>query len=188
MLRFMMSWGWMACLLLIVGCGQGKSPEEEGLDTPAWLVDGNETSEKHTGPNPKPGSKVAEEAPSRTRDPAEPHGELKLQLQPGTMFPLKKQILTTLDQAASDGTKQRIETELKLQMAIKVEQVAEGSTLLSVRYRRIEFQQSMNGKTFVYQSNNPPAEIPIAARAYQDRKSTRLNSSHGGISRMPSSA
>ena len=37
-------------------------------------------------------------------------------------------------------------------------------------------------------ANTTPAKGPLAPRAPQDRKSTRLNSSHTDISRMPSSA
>ncbi len=167
---------WMALILLSTGCNQ-KAPtdEEAALDVPDWLSSGGEQSlsKKTDGgvaeqPTEEPHSGVGATAPRPRRNPQEPRGELKLQLQTGEQFPLKKQVVTTLVQTASDGTVQEIQTELRLLMAIQVEEVASGRTRLGVKYNRVEFEQTMDGQTLVYRSTNPTAQIPVAAQAYHD--------------------
>ncbi len=146
----------MALGLLLTGCNSQKPVEgEAATDVPDLSSIGNEL-----GPSAAPSS--------RAQQPQEPRGELKLQLQPGDRFPLKKQVITTLVQTAGDGTVQQIRTELRLMMAIQVEAITKGRTRLAVRYNRVEFEQTMDGQTLVYHSVNPPAQIPVAARAYHD--------------------
>ncbi len=147
---------WMALGLLAAGCNSQKPAEGEAA------TDVTELSSSGVEPDP------AAAASSRTQNLPEPRGELKLQLQPGERFPLKKQVITTLVQTAGDGTVQQFKTELRLMMAIQVEEVTQGRTRLAVRYNRVEFEQTMDGQTLVYHSVNPPAQIPVAARAYHD--------------------
>jgi Family of unknown function (DUF6263) len=143
---------WMALGLFVTGCNAKKPSEgEAATDVPDLSSIGDESAPS-----------------SRTQIRQDPRGELKLQLQPGDRFPLKKQVITTLVQTAGDGTVQQIQTELRLLMAIQVEEVTRGRTRLAVRYNRVEFEQSMDGQTLVYHSVNPPAQIPVAARAYHD--------------------
>ena len=147
---------WMALGLLVAGCNSEKPVEgEAATDVTDLSSVGNESA---------PAAAPA----SRAQNPAEPRGELKLQLQPGDRFPLKKQVITTLVQTAGDGTVQQIQTELRLMMAIQVEAIEKGRTRLAVRYNRVEFEQTMDGATLVYHSVNPPAQIPVAAQAYHD--------------------
>ncbi len=167
---------WMALILLSTGCNQ-KSPTEDeaALDVPEWLSSGGEES-----PSKITESGVAERSTEESppeqgatalrprRAPPEPRGELKLQLQTGEQFPLKKQVVTTLVQTASDGTVQEIQTELRLMMAIQVEEVASGRTRLGVKYKQVEFTQTMDGQKLAYRSTNPPAQIPVSAQAYHD--------------------
>ena len=113
------------------------------------------------------GDEEAEPA-ARPRDPKEARGELKLQLEPGEMFPMRKRVITSLVSTATDGTETKIQTELRLLMAITVEDVAGGRTKLGVKYNRVELDQDMDGQRLEYRSNNPPAQIPLAAQAYHD--------------------
>ena len=148
----------MAIGLLVVGCTSQKPPGEEAAEDATELSSiGDEHEPQVAAKDPQ--------AASRTR---EPRGELKLQLQPGDLFPLKKQVITTLVQTSSDGTVQEIQTALRLMMAIRVEEVTNGRTRLGVRYQRVEFDQMMDGRKLAYRSTNPPAEIPVVARAYHD--------------------
>ena len=168
---------WLALSLLLTGCNQQKpSDEEASMDVPDWLSSSGDDASEET---PRRGressseiqqavSESEETAPRDPQEPREPRGELKLQLQPNEQFPLRKQVVTTLIQTASDGTQQRIQTELELLMAITVEEVTAGRTKLGVRYNRVKFEQNMDGQKFSYRSTNPPAVIPIAARAYHD--------------------
>jgi len=169
----------MAICLLVTGCNQAKSPDEEGaLDVPEWLSKESGGKSKGDGESdsldsgsdvskPEIQQVAAERLANNPRLQDEPRGELKLKLQPGEQFPLKKKVVTTLVQTASDGTQQEIRTELELLMAIQVEEIVAGRTRLSVRYMRVAFQQDMDGQKLVYRSTDPPSDVPVAARAYQ---------------------
>jgi hypothetical protein len=164
---------WMALSLLLAGCTSQKPSDEEGaLDVPDWLSKSGESSAEETPDSPEGADRTETasgvQTASATRPAREPRGELKLQLQPGVQFPLKKQVVTTLSQTAADGTVQEIRTELRLLMAITVEEVANGRTRLGVKYNRVEFDQILDGQQISYRSNSPPAEIPVAAQAYHD--------------------
>jgi Family of unknown function (DUF6263) len=167
---------WMALVLLSTGCNQSASTDDEAaLDVPEWLSNDSATSRSDQYKNTAADSPTEELASGQaapgnrpTREAREPRGELKLQLQMGEQFPLKKQVVTTLVQTASDGTVQEIQTELRLLMAIQVEEVANGRTRLGVKYNRVEFEQTMDGQKLAYRSANPPAQIPVAAQAYHD--------------------
>lgn len=164
---------WMALILLSTGCNQNTPTDEEAaLDVPEWLSNDGNASRSSRTENAEAEAPAEEVSSSRAASgahtPREPRGELKLQLQTGEQFPLKKQVVTTLVQTASDGTVQNIQTELRLLMAIQVEEVANGRTRLGVKYNRVEFEQTMDGQTLVYRSASPPARIPMAAQAYHD--------------------
>jgi len=165
---------WMAMIVLVSGCNQQNAADKEAaLDVPEWL-----TNEEEKLPSDQPRRGAESENSDRDirqavlsdnhSDLREPRGELKLHLQPGVQFPLKKSVVTTLLQTASDGTEQRVQTELGLLMVIRVEEVVAGRTRLGVRYNRVEFEQSMDGQKLVYRSDNPPVVIPVAAQAYHD--------------------
>ena len=152
----------LALCVLFNGCNQQNAGDQVAdMDAPDWL---SEDEDSQTS------SRTDRDTESRptARAEREPRGELKLSLQPGVQFPLKKNIRTTLVQTASDRTEQRIQTDLGLLMAIQVEDVKDGRTLLKVRYNRVDFEQSIDGHKIVYQSSNPPARIPLAAQAYHD--------------------
>ena len=51
-----------------------------------------------------------------------------------------------------------------------------------------EINYYLNCKKLVKKLNRTPEKIMVKSMAIRDRKSTRLNSSHSGESRMPSSA
>lgn len=175
---------WMALVLLAVGCTQQKpaADADAAMDVPDWLSSDSSESEsdKLTSRNKEIDdadlNDVGEEEPTaRTlsgeqplSEPEELRRKLKLQLQPGEQFPLRKQVMTTLLQTARDGTQQKIVTDLRLLLTIQVEEVSAGRTRLNVRYNRVEFKQNMDGQEFAYRSDNPPTEIPVAARAYHD--------------------
>ncbi len=174
---------WMALAVFAVGCTQQKPVDDEAaMDVPDWLSSDSSESgpdKRVSNSNDDSDSELNHEAGEepttqpaskgqRTSAAKELRGELKLQLEPGEQFPLRKQVVTTLLQTASDGSQQKIVTDLRLLLAIQVEEVAAGRTRLSVRYNRVEFKQNMDGQEFAYRSDNPPAEIPVAARAYHD--------------------
>lgn len=158
------------CLLSValLGCNQQPAGEKGVLDAPDWL-----TSEEGAsgGPREDDGQvDVADEAPSssRKRPPKEPSGELKLQLTPGSRFPLRKAVTTTLTQESADGTIQRIQSDLELLMVIQVEEVARGRTRLGVKYNRVVFEQTQDGHKQKFDSQHPSAQIPPVAQAYYD--------------------
>lgn len=122
----------------------------------------------HSNTEEADSAEVQAEPPRRPRNPSEPHGELKLTLKPGEMFPMKKRVITSLVSTATDGTETRVQTELRLLMAITVEEVTGGRTRLGVKYNRVEIEQDMDGQRMEYNSNNPPEQIPLAAQAYHD--------------------
>ena len=167
---------WMAIGLTLAGCNQqNPSDDEAALDVPAWLSNGGDEhsvdppdSDAGSQPIEEPSESQLASSTRPARQPQEPRGELKLQLEPGVKFPLKKQVITTLVQTASDGTVQQIQTELRLLMAIRVEEVTGDRTRLGVTYNRVEFDQTIDGQKLAYRSSNPPAEIPLSARAYHD--------------------
>ncbi len=167
---------WMALSVLVCGCQKQDAVEQaDNLDVPEWLseeAEGSqvESSRQAVSEDTEPGTQQANSSNVKTdsRPVREPRGELKLSLQPGMQFPLKKNIRTTLLQTSGDGTEQRIQTDLGLLMAIQVEGVEEGRTRLGVRYNRVDFEQQIDGQKIVYRSTNPPAQIPIEAQAYHD--------------------
>jgi Family of unknown function (DUF6263) len=181
-------WLWLALGLLVTGCNQQKpvADEETPMDVPDWLSSESEPSEADPTAEASRGSSDLMGQTSEFTDPdhieqtssesfdtthqagREPRGELKLQLQPEEQFPLTKQVITTLVQTASDGTQQTIQSELNLLMAIRVEEVTDGRTRLGVLYKRVIFEQTMDGQKLVYNSVHPPAQIPVAAQAYHD--------------------
>ena len=166
----------LALCCLLNGCNkQDTGDQTAAMDAPDWLSEEEDSSSSASESQDLSGGDDREtrpRSPSQTqrdsRKVREPRGELKLSLQPGVQFPLKKNIRTTLVQTSSDGTEQRIQTDLGLLMAIQVEDVKEGRTLLRVRYNRVDFEQSMDGQKIVYHSQTPPAKIPLAAQAYHD--------------------
>lgn len=179
--------GWVLLPGLIflgaVGCNsQNSADEQAALDVPDWLAndDGGQRPSRGRSPTTDDASDDADEA--ATDDPLaqspdsgiadaparEPRGELKLQLRRDEQFPLKKQVVTTLVQTAADGTQQRIQTTLQLLMAIQVEDVTEDRTRLGVTYRKVDYEQEIDGQKLSYRSSNPPATIPIEAQAYHD--------------------
>ncbi len=165
---------WLAVSLLAVGCNsQNSTDADTASEVPEWLSKGGGKSaagESTLGADTAPLEKSSgDQSASATRPAREPRGELKLQLKPGVQFPLKKQVITTLVQTSSDGTVQQAQTQLRLLMAITVEEVANGRTRLGVRYNRVEFDQTLtDGQKLEYRSTQPPAQIPVAAQAYHD--------------------
>ena len=161
--------GLVLCVLFN-GCHQQNDGDQTAeMDVPDWLSEDEDSSSSSSGQEATSGSAdlgTASRRPSRSE--REPRGELKLSLQPGVQFPLKKNIRTTLVQTAGDQTEQRIQTDLGLLMAIQVVDVKDGRTLMKVRYNRVDFEQSMDGQKTAYHSSNPPAQIPLAAQAYHD--------------------
>lgn len=167
---------------LVAGCNKEQAaatdPEMELPDFLSEDGEGVEIGEAESDtPKPRPGKRVAKaetggeeeaEPEARPRDPKEARGELKLLLEPGEMFPMRKRVITSLVSTATDGTETKIQTELRLLMAITVEDVAGGRTKLGVKYNRVELDQDMDGQRLEYRSNNPPAQIPLAAQAYHD--------------------
>ena len=165
---------WLAVSLLAVGCNsQNSTDADTAPEVPEWLSKGGGKSaagKSALGADTDPLEESSgDQSASATRPAREPRGELKLQLQPGVQFPLKKQVITTLVQTSSDGTVQQAQTQLRLLMAITVEEVANGRTRLGVRYNRVEFDQTLtDGQKLEYRSTQPPAQIPVAAQAYHD--------------------
>lgn len=167
---------------LVAGCNKEQAaatdPEMELPDFLSEDGEGVEIAEAESdAPKARAGKRVAKtetngdeeaEPAARPRDPKEARGELKLQLEPGEMFPMRKRVITSLVSTATDGTETKIQTELRLLMAITVEDVAGGRTKLGVKYNRVELDQDMDGQRLEYRSNNPPAQIPLAAQAYHD--------------------
>lgn len=177
----------LVCLLaltagLVAGCNKEQAAATDpAMELPDFLSEDGETSDgleagdaETETPQPRSGKRVARAETSeedtepavRPRDPKEARGELKLQLQPGEMFPMRKRIITGLVSTATDGTETRVQTELRLLMAITVEDVAGGRTRLGVKYNRVELDQDMDGRRLEYRSTNPPDPVPLAAQAY----------------------
>lgn len=167
---------------LVAGCNKEQAaatdPEMELPDFLSEDGEGVEIGEEESdAPKSRAGKRVAKaesngdeeaEPAARPRDPKEAHGELKLLLEPGEMFPMRKRVITSLVSTATDGTETKIQTELRLLMAITVEEVAGGRTKLGVKYNRVELDQDMDGQRLEYRSSNPHAQIPLAAQAYHD--------------------
>ena len=166
---------------LVAGCNKEQAAATDpAMELPDFLAEDGEASEfdadEPEAPKSRAGKRVANseaaaEEPqpaTRQRDPKEAHGELKLKLEPGEMFPMRKRIITGLVSTATDGTETKIQTELRLLMAITVEDVAGGRTRLGVKYNRVELDQDMDGQRLEYRSTNPPDPVPLAALAYHN--------------------
>lgn len=177
-MRLLMVFSLMFAACLVTGCNKEQAAETDAeMNLPDFLTEDDVDlgADDSDAPKSRSGKRMAAAEdgsdaapPRRLRDPKEPHGELKLKLEAGEMFPMRKRVITSLVSTATDGTETKVQTELRLLMAITVEEVAEGRTRLGVKYNRVELDQNMDGQKLEYRSNNPPAQIPLAAQAYHD--------------------
>ncbi|RLS52762.1 MAG: hypothetical protein DWH91_15915 [Planctomycetota bacterium] len=154
--------------LAVWGCNKPATESDGAMDVPDWLTEDEESSDD-AGDTAMADAREDSPPKARSRSAArEPRGELKLNLNEGDRFPLRKAVTTTLTQESIDGTVQRIQSDLELLMVIQVRKVDRGRTLLGVKYNRVVFEQSLDGQTQKFDSQNPGARIPPVAQAYYD--------------------
>ncbi len=91
--------------------------------------------------------------------------QLELKLEVGDRFPLMKTVKQELSQFTPQGL-MTSRSELKLLLAITVEQVTPKGKLLSVRYESVKYSHDMAGETIEYDSNASRKQIPDTMRAY----------------------
>ena len=105
------------------------------------------------------------ESPVPTAE-ALPRAELKLKLQTGDRFPLRKIVEQELEQSEAGQLSSVSRSRLEMLMAIAVDERRATDTKLSVRYDRIRFEQRIGERELVYDSANPPESLPGELVAY----------------------
>ena len=137
----------------LVGCGSDEGEAE--MELPDWL------SESDSGQSVDDESDV--ETPTA---PALDRAELKLALNPGDRFPLRKVVEQELKQSSLNGQPQISRSRLEMMLAITVDEVRDGRTLMRVKYDRVRYSHEVAGELLQYDSTAPPAEIPAPVSAY----------------------
>ncbi|QDT64651.1 DUF6263 family protein [Calycomorphotria hydatis] len=98
--------------------------------------------------------------------PAPREHRLELHLKPGDRFPLIKTVTQKLILKDQPG-KLAARSVLELVMILQAEAVEEnGRKLLSVKYERVKYQQSVGEHTFDFDSNKPQQGLPPEAAVY----------------------
>lgn len=136
-------------VLLLSGCNSGnQEPAEEEL--PTWLT---EESRQISA------AAEAEQTPS---------AELRLNLEPGMQFPLRKVVQQELIQAQVVGTPVRNDSELEMMMAISVLAKEQGRTRLGVKYLRVKYKHQMGQERVEFDSTQPSSSLPVSLYPYRD--------------------
>ena len=141
----------LASLTLLFGCGSEDSESQTQL--PDWLTEDNSDLSDSADAN-------SEEAPLLTA-PALDKTSLDLQLAPGERFPLRKVVEQELKQASLDGRPQISRSRLELMLAMTVEDVQAGKTLMRVKYDRVKYSHEVAGELVEYDSGNPRSRSPV---------------------------
>lgn len=141
----------LALVLSFVGCGSDDTDAE--MELPDWL------SETDTD------ASESAEPPSPTA-PALDRAALKLNLNRGDRFPLRKVVEQQLTQSSLDGQPQISRSRLEMMLAITVDDVRDGRTLMRVKYDRVQYSHEVAGELLKYDSAAPPAQIPAPVLAY----------------------
>jgi hypothetical protein len=111
-------------------------------------------------------------------EPLKPAESLVLKVRPQDRFPLIKTVRQILKQPSPlEGTTSN-QSILELVMSVGVEEVRPtdernpkaGVVRMSVRYHRIRFSQDLPGHEIDYDSDRPPANIPLELQAYHGLK------------------
>ncbi|MEZ5940729.1 MAG: DUF6263 family protein [Planctomycetaceae bacterium] len=140
-------------VLALAGCDKSSDETTEvRRELPDWMSDGEGTAS--TGSDSPFG-----DAPS---------AELKLQLNPGDRFPLRKVVRQELTQSTLSGQPDVSYSQLEIMFAISVEEVQSDRVKLAVRYDRVKYQHNVAGEAVYFDSTSPPAVVPIGVRAYRD--------------------
>ncbi|MBX3439451.1 MAG: hypothetical protein KF861_18325, partial [Planctomycetaceae bacterium] len=126
-----------------------------GPELPAWLTEDDSESP----------SIVLVEGESATPPPQE-RAELRLTVEPGDRFRLRKVIEQELQQASLSGTPQVSKSTLELVFSITVDDVQADRTRMRVRYEQIRYSHSIDGESTEYDSATPPSVIPEAVLPY----------------------
>lgn len=124
---------------------------------------------------------VPANASSKKADPPpSPEERLVLNLRVGERFPLLKTIEHILRQPKADGTTIASSSVLEMLLMATLEEYRTegtpdsnphyGRKRFSVRYNRVRFAQEIAGNRTVYDSDRPPATIPVEALAYHGLK------------------
>ena len=148
----------LTCLLLITpvwfaGCGSDEGEAE--MELPDWL---SETESDESAEN--------DADDSTATAPALDRAALKLALNPGDRFPLRKVVEQELKQSSLDGQPQVSRSRLEMMLAITVDDVRDGRTLMRVKYDRVRYSHDVAGEPLEYDSTAPPAQIPVPVLAY----------------------
>ena len=143
----------LIALLLCGGCGSDDADSE--MELPDWLSE----TDSSTGED-------ADDQPSTPTAPALDRAELKLTLNPGDRFPLRKVVEQELKQSSLDGQPQISRSRLEMMLAITVDDVHDGRTLMRVKYDRVRYSHEVAGELLEYDSTAPPVKIPAPVLAY----------------------
>lgn len=150
--------GLLAMSLLILGCGASESVDSSDLE-----LDFGDTSEVARDM----GMALNSDEGSIPTPPAAlplPTEKLDLRVNVGDRFPLLK----TVEQRVSQGTPSQVvgTSRLELQLALQVDEIQGDRTRFSVQYHRVQFQQTLGGKSISYNSAETSGPIPPEAVAY----------------------
>jgi hypothetical protein len=136
-------------VLLLLGCNS-RTQEQAKDELPAWLT---EESRQISA------AAELEEMPT---------AELRLNLEPGMQFPLRKVVQQELIQAQVTGTPVRNHSELELMMAISVLGKEQGRTRLGVKYSRVKYRHEVGDEQVDFDSTQENSNLPVGLLPYRD--------------------
>jgi hypothetical protein len=105
---------------------------------------------------------------------------IHLQLRPGDRFPLVKRLDHLLKQVTPQGTILTHRSSLEMWLSITVEETIDrgkqrGQMRLEAKYRRIRYVQDLAGSEIEYDSDHPPASIPLELQGYHGFKDNGIS-------------
>lgn len=121
-----------------------------------------------------PASELRSASAETIESPAAPQA-IRLNIRVGDRFPLVKRLDQFLKQVTPQGNVLSHSSSLEMWLSMTVEEIVErgprdGQIRLGVNYRRVRYSQDVPGAEMQYDSNDPPAKIPLEIQGYHGLK------------------
>lgn len=137
------------CGSFLSSCSQNDSPASQSEKTEAWEATAPDTN-------------IVRSQPDNSS------AQLKLKLNQGDRFPLRKVVEQELIQDSQTGSTNQIATRLELLFAISVIEKVEDRTRLQVRYEQVKYQHRIGDQITAFDSTRNASNLPVSFQAYRD--------------------
>ena len=181
-------------LIAVVGCGQSE-PETTSANSEDFLTDFLKEIDLTEKPLPEKSNATTQDASAASEQSEQPAEDIQTastnsgprsafasnnsvvpasvsksssdtsSIAVGSTFQLLKTVNQTLVQKATNPPA-TASTQLRTWMTIRVDDVAAGNTLLSLRFDRVAYDQNVNGQQLSYDSEVASASVPLHLQAY----------------------